>query len=295
MKAFIFPGQGSQFTGMGHDLYHSSSIAKKMFETGNKLLGFDICKIMFEGQAEALKQTNVTQPAIFLHSVILARCIHNFNPNMVAGHSLGEFSALVSANAISFEDGLKLVMQRAEAMHTACKLKKSSMAAIIGLDSKIIERICEKENKIVVIANYNAPNQIVISGDTNAVESTCIKLADIGAKRTVLLPVGGAFHSPLMEPAKRKLKIAIDDIHFNKPICPIYQNVSAKPILEQKKLKENLIQQLTSSVQWYQTINNMINDGAKKFIEVGPGNVLVGLNRRINRDVSSEKAKLENN
>ena len=292
MNAFIFPGQGSQFIGMGYDLYKSSQQAKKMFILGNKILGFDICKIMFEGSEEALKQTNVTQPAIFLHSVILSTCMNNFNPDMVAGHSLGELSALVAIQSLSFKDGLELVIKRAEAMYLACKMQQSTMAAIIGLESHIIQETCKEQSGIVVIANYNTPNQIVISGEEKTIKKTCKKLANIGAKRTVILPVGGAFHSPMMEPAQKTLKEAINNTHFSRPICPIYQNVCAEPIQNNEILKNNLIQQLTSSVKWYQSIEAMIKKGAKKFIEVGPGNVLIGLNRRINREIFSEKAKL---
>ena len=292
MKAFIFPGQGSQFSGMGYNLYKSSNKAQKMFQLGNEILGFDICKIMFEGSEIELKQTNVTQPAIFLHSVILSECLSSFNPDMVAGHSLGEFSALVATKTLKFEEGLKLVIQRAEAMHLACQNQQSTMAAIIGLKADIIEEICMEANGIVTIANYNTPNQIVISGEEKAIKATTEKLASIGAKRTVMLTVGGAFHSPIMDSAKETLRENINNISFKNPICPIYQNVSANPISDPDTIKRNLIQQLTSPVKWYQTIEKMIQNGAKTFIEVGPGNVLIGLNRRINRDVNSETARL---
>ena len=293
MKAFIFPGQGSQFSGMGYDLYKSSQKAKKLFELSNKILDFNICKIMFEGSDEELKQTNVTQPAIFIHSTILASCINNFKPDMVAGHSLGEFSALVAAKSLSFEDGLRLVLKRAEAMHLACERDDSTMAAIIGLDAKIIEKTCSEQQGVVVPANYNSLHQIVISGDSNTIQKTCDKLIEIGAKRAVILPVGGAFHSPIMTSAKDSLKEVIDSIEFHNPICPIYQNVSGNGVTKISKLKSNLIEQLTAPVKWYQSINNMINQGATQFFEVGPGNVLTGLNRRINRDVESKKASIE--
>ena len=291
MKAFIFPGQGSQFQGMGHDLYQSSKKAKDLFELANNILNFNISKIMFEGTEEELKKTNVTQPAIFIHSVILSKCLDE-TPNMVAGHSLGEFSALVASKSISFEDGLTLVLKRAQAMHSACKKANSTMAAIIGLEADIIEKICLENPGIVVPANYNAPNQIVISGETHAIEKVCEKLMNIGAKRTVILPVGGAFHSPIMNSAKESLKIAINNTKVTKPICPIYQNVSARAITDPINIKNNLIQQLTHPVKWFQTIQTMITNGATKFLEVGPGKVLTGLNRRINRDIESVTVNL---
>jgi len=291
MKAFIFPGQGSQFSGMGHDLYKSSEKAKNLFELANKILEFNICDIMFDGSEEELKQTNVTQPAIFIHSTILSSCM-NTSADMVAGHSLGEFSALVAAQAISFEDGLKLVVKRADAMHQACQTSDSTMAAIIGLDASIIEKYCQNSKGIVVPANYNSKTQIVISGDRKTIETTCQDLSQLGAKKTIILQVGGAFHSPIMAPAKKTLQAAIDNTEFKKPTCPIYQNVSTKPSIDQEIVKSNLIEQLTAPVKWYQTIENMINDGALKFIEVGPRNVLTGLNRRINRDIESIKGIL---
>ena len=289
MKAFIFPGQGSQFPGMGFELYNSNESAKQMFEKANSVLNFDITKLMFEGSDEDLKKTNVTQPAIFIHSVILANCITNFNPDMVAGHSLGEFSAITAAKVISFEDGLNLVVQRANAMHKACEENNSTMAAVIGLESKLVEQICENQSGVVVTANYNSPNQIVISGQLNSVEKTCQVLKDHGAKRAIILPVGGAFHSPLMESAKKNLETAVSQIEFRKPICPVYQNVNAVGENNPTKIKKNIISQLVKPVMWYQTIQNMINDGANSFSEVGPGNVLTGLNKRINRNISSSK------
>ena len=289
MKAFIFPGQGSQFPGMGFELYNSNESAKQMFEKANSVLNFDITKLMFEGSDEDLKKTNVTQPAIFIHSVILANCITNFNPDMVAGHSLGEFSAITAAKVISFEDGLNLVVQRANAMHKACEKNNSTMAAVIGLESKLVEQICENQSGVVVTANYNSPNQIVISGQLNSVEKTCEVLKNHGAKRAIILPVGGAFHSPLMESAKKNLETAVSQIEFRKPICPIYQNVNAVGENNPTKIKKNIISQLVKPVMWYQTIQNMINDGANSFSEVGPGNVLTGLNKRINRNISSSK------
>lgn len=288
MKAFIFPGQGSQFSGMGHNLYQASEKAKKLFESANNILDFNICKIMFEGSEEDLKKTNVTQPAIFIHSTILSNCI-NMSPEMVAGHSLGEFSALVAAKVISFEDGLKLVKKRAEAMHQACQKGDSTMAAIIGLDASIIEEYCSKSEGVVVPANYNSTSQIVISGDRKTIEQTCNELSNLGAKKTIILPVGGAFHSPIMEPAKKELQAAINNTEFNAPICPIYQNVSTNPEIDKDTIKINLIEQLTAPVKWYQTIENMIKNGASQFIEVGPGKVLTGLNKRINRQIEAVK------
>ena len=289
MKAVIFPGQGSQFTGMGHDLYNDNQKAKQLFKLANKIIDFDICEVMFYGSENDLKQTNVTQPAIFIHSVITAKCIKNFQPDMVAGHSLGEFSALAAVGSLSFENGLQLVMKRAEAMYSACTKTKSTMAAIIGLDAAIIEETCKKMEGIVVPANYNSHNQIVISGDEKTVEKACEKLLEIGAKRAISLPVSGAFHSPIMNSAKVALKSAIDILEFNAPSCPIYQNVCASPVQNKLKLKHNLIEQLTQPVKWYQTIENMIIDGAKEFIEIGPGNVLTNLNKRINKEIKSTK------
>ncbi|MAZ58504.1 MAG: [acyl-carrier-protein] S-malonyltransferase [Flavobacteriales bacterium] len=292
MKAFIFPGQGSQFSGMGFDLYQKNEKAKSLFHTANDILKFNITKIMFEGSEEDLKQTNVTQPAIFIHSTILAKCINNFMPDMVAGHSLGEFSALVATNVLSFEDGLKLVMKRAELMHIACQEHSSTMAAIIGLDTETINKTCELTDGIVVPANYNSPGQIVISGNRKSIENACSTLSELGAKRAVILPVAGAFHSPLMSSAEEELEEAINKIQFNKPICPIYQNVCAKGILIENELKQNLIKQLTAPVKWQQTIEHMIHEGATEFFEVGPGNVLTGLNRRINRVIPSNKVHI---
>ena len=292
MKAFIFPGQGSQFSGMGFDLYEKNEKAKSLFHTANNVLKFDITRIMFEGSEEDLKQTNVTQPAIFIHSTILASCMHDVMPDMVAGHSLGEFSALVAANALSFEDGLRLVMKRAELMHIACQKHNSTMAAIIGLDIETINEVCEETDEIVVPANYNSPGQIVISGNRQAVENACNTLSESGAKRALILPVAGAFHSPLMKGAEKELEEAIHKTEFKKPICPIYQNVCAKGVLIENELKQNLIKQLTAPVKWQQTIEHMIHDGATEFFEVGPGNVLTGLNRRINRNIPSKKVNI---
>jgi [acyl-carrier-protein] S-malonyltransferase len=292
MRAFIFPGQGSQFPGMGYDLFKSSKESKNLFHHANKILNFDIAKIMFEGSKEDLTKTNVTQPAIFIHSIALSKCT-NLSPDMVAGHSLGEFSALVASKTLSFEDGLKLVSKRAEAMQTACDDIDSTMAAIIGLDCKVIEKVCNEHNDIVVPANYNSSNQIVISGKRTGVIEICKKLSNLGAKKTVLLPVSGAFHSPIMDLAKASLKQTITEIHFNKPICPIYQNVCAEGIQDPEKIKYNLIEQLTKPVKWFQTIEKMVNDGATQFFEIGPGNVLTGLNRRINRSIESTKLIIE--
>ena len=292
MKALIFPGQGSQFSGMGLDLYKSDATAKSLFKIANDILNFDISRIMFEGSIEDLKQTNVTQPAIYIHSTILAKCIKNLIPNMVAGHSLGEFSALVAANTLSFEDGLKLVSKRAELMHVACQENNSTMAAIIGLEVDIINEVCQDTRGIVVPANYNSPGQIVISGNDKSVEEACKTLSKKGAKRALILPVAGAFHSPLMASAKEELEETINEMEFKKPICPIYQNVCANAVLLENEIKQNLIKQLTAPVKWQQTIEQMIKEGATEFIEVGPGNVLSGLNRRINRNIKSSKATL---
>jgi len=277
MKAFVFPGQGAQFSGMGKELYNSNSLAKEMFEKANKILGFRITDIMFEGSDEELRQTNVTQPAIFIHSVILSKCIDNFNPNMVAGHSLGEFSALVAAGALSVEDGLKLVSMRAKAMQKACELEPSTMAAILGLDDGTVERICASVEGVVVPANYNSAGQIVISGSIEAVTKACELLKAAGAKRALMLAVGGAFHSPLMEPARKELAEAIEQATFATPLFPVYQNVDASPNTDPAKIKENLITQLTAPVRWRQIVENMWRDGAREFVELGPGTVLQGL------------------
>jgi len=281
MKAFVFPGQGAQFGGMGKELYTTHSKAKEMFEKADEILGFSITKIMFEGSPEDLRQTKVTQPAIFIHSTILSKCIENFAPDMVAGHSLGEFSALTAANAISFEEGLKLVHIRALAMQAACEKHPSTMAAIIGCDDNIIIDICNSIDGVVVPANYNCAGQLVISGTVEAVTEACEKLKAAGAKRAMLLAVGGAFHSPLMESARIELAEAINKASFRKPICPIYQNVDARPHTDPAEIKDNLITQLTAPVKWHQTIQNMWSDGAREFTELGPGSVLQGLIKKI--------------
>lgn len=292
--AYLFPGQGSQFPGMGKELYESNADAKKMFDAANEILGFNISELMFNGTEEDLKQTKVTQPAIFLHSVVLAHTLgENFRPDMVAGHSLGEFSALVSAKALSFEDGLKLVKARAFAMQKACEINPSTMAAILNLDDKIVEDICAEissTGEIVVAANYNCPGQLVISGSINGVNIACEKMKAAGAKRALVLPVGGAFHSPLMEPARTELAAAIAAVEIKSPVCPIYQNVHAMPETNAAKIKENLIAQLTAPVRWTQTIQNMVTDGATKFIEVGPGKVLQGLVKKISKDMEAVSA-----
>ena len=291
MKAYIFPGQGAQFEGMGADLYENSTEARKLFDQANDILGFSITDIMFKGTADDLKQTKVTQPAIFLHSVISAKLLgDSFKPEMLAGHSLGEFSALVAAKALSFEDGLKLVFQRALAMQEACELKPSTMAAVLGLDDEIVESVCQETEGVVVAANYNCPGQLVISGDIDAINVACESLKEKGARRALVLPVGGAFHSPLMEPAREKLAKAIMETKFNEPICPIYQNATAKAVTDSNSIKENLIAQLTAPVKWTQSIQQMIADGGTEFIEIGPGKVLTGLMRKINRDVTASKA-----
>jgi len=295
MKAYIFPGQGAQFPGMGKDLFEKSKTAYELFNIANEILGFKISDIMFNGSAEDLKQTSVTQPAIFLHSVILAISKGNeISPNMVAGHSLGEFSALVVNKSISFEDGLKLVSIRANAMQKACENNPGTMAAVLALDDDIVENVCKEINGIVVAANYNCPGQLVISGELKSIESACEKLKQIGARRALVLPVGGAFHSPLMEEAKKELEEAISKTVFSNPICPIYQNVNGLPFSSENEIKENLISQLTSPVRWTQSINKMIKDGAIEFIEVGPGKVLQGLVKKINTDIASSSLNLEN-
>lgn len=293
MKAYVFPGQGAQFSGMGQDLFNASAQAKEMFAAANEILGFDIQKVMFEGTAEELKQTKVTQPAIFLHSTILATCLGaEFKPDMVAGHSLGEFSALVANKALSFEDGLSLVSKRAIAMQSACEKEPSTMAAILGLEDSVVESICADINGVVVPANYNCPGQLVISGAIPAVEEACEKLSAAGARRAMVLPVGGAFHSPLMEPAREELAAAIESTNFNVPICPVYQNVNALPVSNADEIKENLVLQLTGAVKWTQIMEKMLADGANHIIEVGPGRVLQGLFKKVNREVLTEGARL---
>ncbi|MDO8992061.1 MAG: ACP S-malonyltransferase, partial [Daejeonella sp.] len=286
MKSYIFPGQGAQFSGMGKDLYNHSEAARNLFESANEILGFRITDIMFEGTDEDLKQTNVTQPAIFLHSVILAKELKSeFQPDMVAGHSLGEFSALVSAKALSFEDGLRLVSARANAMQKACEVRPSTMAAILGLDDFTVEDICSRISDVVVPANYNCPGQLVISGSIEGVDKACELLIQAGAKRALKLNVGGAFHSPLMELARVELQSAIENTEINEPLCPIYQNIDAKPYTDVANIKHNLISQLTGAVRWTQTIEKMLHDGATSFTEVGPGSVLQGLVRKVDRSI----------
>ena len=293
MKAYIFPGQGAQFPGMGKDLYEASNNAKKMFEKANEILSFSITDIMFGEDVEALKQTKVTQPAIFLHSVILAKALgDNFNPEMVAGHSLGEFSALVSVNYLSFEDGLTLVSKRALAMQKACEQNPSTMAAVLGLENEVVENICSEIDEVVVPANYNCPGQLVISGSNKGIDIACEKLTEAGARRALKLPVGGAFHSPLMEPARTELESAIDNTNFNKGICPIYQNVTASASTNLDEIKENLKKQLIASVMWSQTMQQMIADGLSSVTEVGPGKVLQGLFKKVDRKLESSSATL---
>jgi [acyl-carrier-protein] S-malonyltransferase len=291
MKAYVFPGQGSQFVGMGKDLYDNNETAKALFEQANDILGFRITDIMFEGTDEELKQTKVTQPAIFLHSVILAKTLGaDFKPDMVAGHSLGEFSALVAADALSFEDGLKLVAKRAIAMQKACESNPSGMAAILGLENEIVEKVCGEIEEAVVPANYNCPGQIVISGSNEGIEKACEALKEAGAKRALPLPVGGGFHSTMMESAKAELEAAINETSFTSPICPIYQNVDATAYTDADKIKSNLIQQLTGAVRWTQTSENMLAAGANHFTEVGPGKVLQGLIKKVDRKVETLSA-----
>lgn len=293
MNAYIFPGQGAQFTGMGLDLYNQSAQAKQLFEQANDILGFRITDIMFEGSAEDLKQTKVTQPAIFLHSVILAKTLgDSFNPDMVAGHSLGELSALVANGTLTFEAGLTLVSKRALAMQKACEKQPSTMAAVLGLEDAIVEDICSKTPGVVVAANYNCPGQLVISGDVDAVNAACEALTAAGARRALVLPVGGAFHSPLMEPAREELAAAIENTIFSAPKCPIYQNVTASAVSDASQIKANLMLQLTAPVRWTQSVQQMIADGAALFTEVGPGNVLQGLVKKIDRNAQTTAAQI---
>lgn len=293
MKAYVFPGQGAQFTGMGKDLFDNSELAKSLFKQANDSLGFDITRIMFEGEKEELTQTKVTQPAIFLHSVILAKVLGSqFKADMVAGHSLGEFSALVAANYMTFEDGLKLVYNRALAMQKACEQNPSTMAAILGLEDKIVEEVCQSINGVVVPANYNCPGQLVISGSNEAIAEACQKLTDTGARRALQLPVGGAFHSPLMEPAQIELAAAIKSTPFKEGDCPIYQNVTAKAETNPEEIKSNLIKQLTASVKWTQTMQQMQEDGLTSVTEVGPGKVLQGLFKKMDRALETESAQI---
>lgn len=294
MNAYIFPGQGAQFPGMGLDLYENDSIAQELFEQANEILGFSITDVMFEGSAEDLKETKVTQPAIFLHSVILAKTLgDSFKPDMVAGHSLGEFSALVANGTLNFEDGLKLVSKRALAMQKACEIQPSTMAAVLGLEDEIVEKVCAETEGTVVAANYNCPGQLVISGEVDAVNKACEALKEKGARRALVLPVGGAFHSPLMEPAREELAAAIENTAFGKPNCPIYQNVTANAVIDQAAIKANLISQLTAPVRWTQSVQQMIADGATLFTEVGPGKVLQGLVKKINRASETTSATFE--
>ncbi len=287
--AYVFPGQGAQFSGMGKNLYEQNAKAKELFERANEILGFRITDVMFSGTDEELKQTNVTQPAIFLHSVILFETTPDLIPNMVAGHSLGEFSALIANKVLSFEDGLKLVAKRAAAMQRACEINPSTMAAVLGLEDAKVEEICKEiTEEVVVAANYNCPGQLVISGSNEGVRIACEKLKAAGAKRALVLPVGGAFHSPLMQPAREELEAAIAATHFNNPTCPVYQNVDASPYTDPGLIKQNLINQLTSPVRWTQTVQKMIELGAARFTEVGPGNVLQGLVKKINKEVATD-------
>ncbi|RNC91832.1 MAG: [acyl-carrier-protein] S-malonyltransferase [Allomuricauda sp.] len=293
MKAYIFPGQGAQFVGMGLDLYEQNPQAQELFESANDILGFSITDVMFEGTPEDLKQTKVTQPAIFLHSVILSKVLGEaFQPSMVAGHSLGEFSALVANGVLNFEDGLKLVSQRAMAMQKACELQPSTMAAVLGLDDAVVEEVCDATQGVVVAANYNCPGQLVISGEIEAVNLACESLKEAGARRALVLPVGGAFHSPLMEPAREELAAAIKNTDFKEPRCPIYQNVATTAVTDSQEIKKNLIAQLTAPVKWTQSVQNMVQDGANHFVEVGPGRVLQGLVKKIAADVTTESGSL---
>ncbi|WP_445385892.1 ACP S-malonyltransferase [Robiginitalea sp. IMCC44478] len=293
MKAYIFPGQGAQFSGMGLDLYQNHSVAQELFEQANEILGFSITDIMFEGSAEDLKQTKVTQPAIFLHSVILSKVLGDaFRPDMVAGHSLGEFSALVANGTLSFEDGLKLVSKRAMAMQKACEVAPSTMAAVLGLEDAVVESVCQETPGIVVAANYNCPGQLVISGEVEAVTAACESLKEAGARRALLLPVGGAFHSPMMEPAREELAAAIESTTFNTPLCPIYQNVTTTAVSDTAEIQKNLMAQLTAPVKWTQSVRQMVADGATSFLEVGPGKVLQGLVKKIEPAVEASSADL---
>lgn len=292
MKAYVFPGQGAQFTGMGQDLYDKSTLARDLFEKANNILGFKITEVMFSGTEDDLKQTKVTQPAVFLHSVILAKVLgDDFRPDMVAGHSLGEFSALVANKVLSFEDGLKLVFARAMAMQKACEANPSTMAAILGLDDNVVEQVCKSiSEEVVVAANYNSPGQLVISGSMAGIELACQKLKEAGAKRALPLKVGGAFHSPLMEPARVELADAINNTKFSRGTCPVYQNVTAQSVTDPEIIKVNLVKQLTAPVRWTQIMQNMIADGAKSFVEVGPGTVLQGLVKKVNKDIEAISA-----
>jgi [acyl-carrier-protein] S-malonyltransferase len=291
MKAYVFPGQGSQYSGMGKELYESSEAAKNLFEQANAILGFRITDVMFSGSEEELRQTKITQPAIFLHSVVLAHTLPDFKPDMVAGHSLGEFSALVANKTLSFEDALNLVYKRAMAMQHACEINKGTMAAVLNLDDKIAEEVCASiTDEVVVPANYNCPGQLVISGSIKGIEIACEKMKAAGAKRALVLPVGGAFHSPLMEPARAELAQAINQTTFNTPVCAVYQNVNAKAVTNPEEIKKNLIAQLTSSVRWTQTIEQILADGAMQFVEVGPGKVLQGLIKKVNKEVEALSA-----
>ncbi|SHF30348.1 [acyl-carrier-protein] S-malonyltransferase [Mariniphaga anaerophila] len=287
MKAYVFPGQGAQYPGMGKDLYEKSEEVKALFQKANEILGFQITDVMFEGTADDLKQTKVTQPAIFLHSVLLTKIQKDFAPEMVAGHSLGEFSALVASGALTFEDGLSLVSKRAQAMQKACEIEPSTMAAIIGLDDQVVEDVCESIDDVVVAANFNCPGQLVISGSLAGIDKACEVLTEKGAKRALKLPVGGAFHSPFMEPAREQLAAAIEATRFSTPVCPVYQNVNARPVTNPEEIKQNLIAQLTAPVRWTQTVKNMIADGASSFTEIGPGKVLQGLIKKVDRGMET--------